>query len=137
MGGGSTGLILGKTLVQQGAKQAAKEAVKEAVEAATDIPTSKGKVGGETRHTKAGRLAHKEEPLPPGFKRDVPLKSGKRMDAYNKDTKEVIELKPNNPRAVKRGEKQVEGYCTDCNKEFGSGHKGSVQTYDPSKYLDK
>jgi hypothetical protein len=31
--------------------------------------------------------------------------SGKRMDAYNRETKEIIELKPNNLRAIQQGEK--------------------------------
>lgn len=43
---------------------------------------------------------------------------------------EVRELKPNNPRAIKKGEKQVDQYCRECDKEFGPGHKGKVETYD-------
>lgn len=106
---------------------------------APDLPSPDNdfKKGGETPFTKAGRRAHQEEPLPEGFERDSRLPSGKRMDGYNADQKKVIELKPNNPKAIRRGEKQVEGYCKECDQQYGPGHAGSVQTYDPTKYLEK
>jgi RHS repeat-associated protein len=90
---------------------------------------------GETRFTAAGRRAHAEEPLPPGFERAVRLPSGKRMDGYNAAERQVIEIKPNNPRAIRRGSRQVEGYCQECDDAIGSGHTGRVQTYDQAKYL--
>ena len=77
-----------------------------------------------------GQQAHKDRQYPQGFKKKVPLPSGKRMDAYNKDTKEIIELKPNNLRAIRQGEKQVDGYCRECDKAFGPGHRGRVETYE-------
>lgn len=77
-----------------------------------------------------GQQAHKDRQYPEGFEKEVRLPSGKRMDAYNRETKEIIELKPNNPRAIKQGEKQVEGYCRECNQVNGSGHTGRVETYD-------
>jgi RHS repeat-associated protein len=92
-------------------------------------------IGGENRYTRAGRLAHNEEPLPPGFKRKVRLPSGREMDAYNEAERRVIEIKPNNPRAIRRGEGQVGGYCQECDEIFGPGHAGSVQPYDPEPYL--
>jgi RHS repeat-associated protein len=90
---------------------------------------------GETRFTAAGRRAHAEEPLPPGFERDVRLPSGKRMDGYNATERQVIEIKPNNARAIRRGARQVEGYCRECDQAVGPGHTGRVQTYDTAKYL--
>jgi RHS repeat-associated protein len=101
-----------------------------------DLP-SPDKKGGETPFTKAGRLAHKEEPLPEGFEREVRLPSGKRMDGYNADQKKVIEIKPDKPAAVRRGQRQVGGYCQECDQHHGPGHSGAVQTYDPAKYLEK
>ncbi|HEY3351090.1 MAG TPA: RHS repeat-associated core domain-containing protein [Thermoanaerobaculia bacterium] len=92
---------------------------------------------GETIYTRAGRLAHAEVPLPPGFKRRVRLPSGKEMDAYNPDTREVIEIKPNTRRQVRRGEKQVGGYCAECDVEKGPGHTGRVLPYDPAPFLDR
>ena len=77
-----------------------------------------------------GQQAHKDRQYPEGFEKEVRLPSGKRMDAYNRETKEIIELKPNNPRAIKQGEKQVEGYCRECNQVNGPGHTGRVETYD-------
>ena len=95
-------------------------------------------VSGETKFTSAGRRAHAQEPLPPGFEREVTIPGTKlRMDGYNRDTKQIVEIKPDNARAVQRGEKQLEKYCTTCDKsELGSGHSTvPVQTYDPSKYI--
>ncbi len=80
---------------------------------------------------KRGQEAHKARQYPDGFKKEQELPSGKRMDAYNSETKEVRELKPNNPRAIARGEKQVEQYCRECDEAYGSGHTGTVETYDP------
>jgi RHS repeat-associated protein len=101
------------------------------------IDAGKAAKGGETPFTAAGRRAHAEEPLPPGFERESRLPSGKRMDGYNPTTKEVIEIKPDNARATRRGQKQVEGYCKECDQTQGPGHTGRVQTYDPKKYLEK
>lgn len=78
-----------------------------------------------------GQEAHKAEQYPPGFVKEKQLPSGKKMDAYNAETKEVIELKPNNPSAVRKGQRQVDQYCKECDKEYGPGHKGTVRTYDP------
>ncbi len=77
-----------------------------------------------------GQQAHKDRQYPAGYEKEVRLPSGKRMDAYNKETKHVIELKPNNTRAKKQGEKQVQGYCNECDKVNGKGHTGTVETYD-------
>lgn len=78
-----------------------------------------------------GQEAHKNQTYPEGFEKEVELPSRKRMDAYNRETKEVRELKPNNPRAVARGQKQVDGYCRECDQVYGPGHTGKVETYDP------
>ena len=71
-----------------------------------------------------------EEVYDPGFHKEVRLPSGKKMDAYNPDTKHIIELKPNNPRAIRRGERQAAEYCRECEREMGSGHTWQVKTYD-------
>src|SRR5262249_21238484 len=91
---------------------------------------------GENIYTRAGRKAHIEEPLPPGFQRSVRLPSGKEMDGYNPDTREVIEIKPNNSRAIRRGEKQVQEYCAEGDQAYGSGHTARGQTYHPQQYLE-
>jgi hypothetical protein len=84
---------------------------------------------GEPSATKAGRQAHKDWQPGEGFEKEVTLPSGKRADAVNLETKQVKELKPDNARAVKRGEKQVEGYRQEFEKEHGGDWTGSVETY--------
>lgn len=86
-------------------------------------------IKGETFATKAGRQAHKDWDAGPGFKKEVTLDSGKRADAVNKADKVVKELKPDNPRAVKRGTTQVEGYAKELGEMLGGIWKGVVETY--------
>jgi hypothetical protein len=88
---------------------------------------------GETAATKAGREAHKSYEPGPGFQKEVELPSGKRADAVNFETKTVKELKPNNQRAIKRGEKQVEGYKNELQNTSGGKWTGKVETYGPKK----
>jgi hypothetical protein len=84
---------------------------------------------GETAATKAGRQAHKDWQPGEGFEKEVTLPSGKRADAVNFQTKCVKELKPGNSRAVKRGQKQVERYRQELEKEYGGTWTGVVETY--------
>src|SRR5690606_15825296 len=79
---------------------------------------------------KKGQEEHAKRQYPPGFKKEVQLPSGKRMDAYNQKKKRVRELKPNNERAIKKGQKQVDQYCRECDEVYGPGHTGKVETYD-------
>jgi len=52
------------------------------------------------------------------------------VDALNKKTGEVNELKPNNPRAVKKGEKQVEHYRKELQKLYPKKKwRSKVDTY--------
>ncbi len=100
---------------------------------------SQSSTSGENKFTAAGRQAHEQEQLPAGFQRDVPIPGTRlRMDGYNPETKQVLELKPNNPRQIRRGERQVEHYCAECDKSsLGPGHSSvPVQTYDPKKYRE-
>ena len=120
----------------------AARAVEKGVDAARSVEKAEGAaakaISGETKFTSAGRRAHAQEPLPPGFEREVTIPGTKlRMDGYNRETKQILEIKPNNSRAVQRGEKQLEKYCAACDKsELGVGHSSvPVQTYDPSKYM--
>ena len=45
----------------------------------------------------------------------------------------VVELKPNNPRAIRQGERQLEQYLDELNREFpgDTPWTGRVETYDP------
>jgi Restriction endonuclease fold toxin 9 len=87
------------------------------------------KENGETEATKRGRQEHKDWDPGEGFKKEVKLPSGKRADAVNHETQEVKELKPDNPRAIKRGERQVEEYRRELEEAEGGSWKGTVETY--------
>lgn len=95
------------------------------------VPKTPKKIGGETPAAARGRQAHKEHDYGPGFKKEDTLPSGKRPDAFNPETGEVIELKPNNARAIRRGERQVEGYRRELEDVYGRPFTGRVETYDP------
>ncbi|MET0625293.1 MAG: VWA domain-containing protein [Pyrinomonadaceae bacterium] len=87
--------------------------------------------GGETPATKAGRQAHRDYNPGPDYSLDRPLKSGRRPDAVDYGNKVVRELKPNNPRAVRRGERQVDRYRDELQREHGGDWKRAVDTYEP------
>jgi len=73
-------------------------------------PPSPSQSGGDSEAAKRGREEHKNWQLGEGYEKEVRLPSGKRADAVNWEKRDVKELKPDNPRAVRRGEKQLEGY---------------------------
>ena len=54
---------------------------------------------------------------------------GGRVSTVNFAEKHVKELKPNNPRAIKQGQKQVEGYRQELQAEHGGNWTSSVETY--------
>jgi RHS repeat-associated protein len=76
-----------------------------------------------------GKMMHKTYEYPAGYAKEVTLESGKRVDALNEDLRHVIELKPDNPSAVQKGEKQVQGYVDELNQTTGGGWTGEVWTY--------
>jgi len=47
----------------------------------------------------------------------------------NKTLKEVVELKPDNPRAIARGLKQLAEYVKELKKMFGGKWTGRLETY--------
>jgi YD repeat-containing protein len=87
-------------------------------------------INGETVATALGRATHKSWDYGPGFSKEFTLKAGGRVDALNMQTRHVIELKPNNPRAIRLGERQLDGYIEKLNAQFpGEPWTGSVVTY--------
>lgn len=87
--------------------------------------------GGETAATRYGREIHKRFDYGPGFEREVRLASGRRADAVNFETREIVELKPNNPRAIALGRRQLGRYADELNREFpGRPFTTRVQTYE-------
>jgi len=88
----------------------------------------------EPPQLKAGKAAHRMEPVLPGEKPEVTTPSGKRMDRYNPNIYHIREIKPDNPRAIREGQKQVEGYRKEMESATGKPHTSEVSTYDPKKY---
>lgn len=76
-----------------------------------------------------GRQMHKDYDYGPGVQKEKTLPSGKRMDGYDAENTIIHELKPNNPNAIKRGMKQLDGYIEEANKVYGPGHSGKLHTY--------
>jgi hypothetical protein len=93
------------------------------------------KTGGESAATINGKRAHGNygTALGENYDTKVILPSGKKPDAVNWETREVRELKPYNARAVKRGEKQVEGYRQELQEMTGEDWTSAVDTYQPKK----
>jgi len=89
-------------------------------------------VNGETAATAYGRAMHQTYDYGPGFRREFELDSGRRADAVNLQTREVIELKPNNPRQIRQGNQQLQGYIDELNQMYPTGpwFTGRVETYD-------
>jgi hypothetical protein len=75
-------------------------------------------VNGEISATKFGRDMHKAWDYGPGFEKELTLPSGKRVDGINFDTRQIRELKPDNPRAIRLGERQVAGYVDELNQAY-------------------
>jgi Restriction endonuclease fold toxin 9 len=89
-------------------------------------------VNGETTATRLGREMHASWDYGPGFTKEFSLRGGGRVDAINFETRQIIELKPNNPRAIRLGNSQIEGYLAKLNEQFpGEPWTGSVVTCTP------
>lgn len=76
-----------------------------------------------------GRLEHENYNPGPSYNKKYTLPSGRRPDAVDVDNKIVRELKPNNPRAIRRGERQVKGYLEELQSLFGGNWSSAVDTY--------
>lgn len=92
---------------------------------------NKSKTSGESPATAGGREAHKTWEPGAGFQKEVRLPSGRRCDALNPETCEIKELKPDNERAKKRGEKQLQDYKKELDEQMGKDHKTTLETYKP------
>jgi hypothetical protein len=99
----------------------------------TARPAGPGPRGGDSPAAARGRQAHADANYGPGFQNEFTLPSGRRVDGINFDTRTVVELKPNNPRAIRAGERQVSGYVDELNAEFpgSTPWTGRVETYVP------
>jgi Restriction endonuclease fold toxin 9 len=102
-----------------------------AAEDEAPVLSGPGPGGGESTAAAYGRAAHAAYDYGPGFEKEFVLENGQRADAVNLETREVVELKPNNPRAIRLGTRQAQGYADQLNQEYpGEPFTYSVQTYD-------
>ena len=81
--------------------------------AESSLVSSTASKGGENASTKLGRQMHKDYNPGDGYIKEFTLPSGKRADAVSLEKGDVRELKPNNSRAIKRGEKQAQSYMNE------------------------
>jgi len=133
------GLILGTALMGGPEDEAvagigvlgAKTMVKDGVEAfvAKEAVGVTAKKNGETIATAAGRKAHTDWDPGVGFDKEVTLPGGYRADAVNEAARAIKELKPDNPKAIKRGEAQLKDYIKAAEAKFGGIWTGIVETY--------
>jgi RHS repeat-associated protein len=93
--------------------------------AAASCPNSPN---GENESTASGREAHKWWQPPEGYDTNFQFANGLKPDAINFDTQDILELKPNNPAAIRLGNQQVQGYINAAQQQFGGTWTGSVVT---------
>lgn len=78
-----------------------------------------------------GRKVHREFDYGPGFRRELTLPSGRRADAVNLRERVVVELKPNNPAAIRRGQRQLDIYKRELEDTYpGAPFRTRLETYD-------
>ena len=118
------GTRVAREIVERGARR----------EAAQNGAEQAARRGPEPPQLARGKRAHREEPVQSGERAEVPTPSGKRMDRYNEEAAHIREIKPDNPRALRAGERQVEGYKKEMDQATGRSHTTEVTPYDPRKY---
>lgn len=87
--------------------------------------------GGESNLARRGRKAHEsyKNALPPDYDHQVTLPSGKRPDAVSWEHRDVRELKPDNSKAISKGERQVEKYRRELEELTDEPWSSHVDTY--------
>ena len=89
--------------------------------------------GGNTATAARGREAHMNyrNALGDGYSFEFRLPSGLRADAVDGANRIVRELKPDNPRAISDGLRQVEKYRKELESLFGGNWTAMLDTYSP------
>ena len=89
--------------------------------------------GGSTAANRLGQQMHKAykagDVLDGVRIKEFRLPSRKRIDFIDLENKIIYELKPNNPRAIKQGYKQLEMYKQEVESIYGKGFKTVLDTY--------
>lgn len=81
---------------------------------------------GENEYTASGREAHKWWQPPAGYRTDFQFSNGLKPDAINFQTRNILELKPNNPQAIQQGMRQIQQYIKAAQAQFGGTWTGQV-----------
>ena len=84
---------------------------------------------GDNEDNASGREAHKWWEPPEGFQKEFQFENGMRADAINFETQQILELKPDNPAAISRGQIQLQRYIQQAQTQFGGTWTGRVITY--------
>jgi hypothetical protein len=84
---------------------------------------------GETAAAARGRREHQQYNPGPGYDTRVVLPSGKKPDAVDFERQIVRELKPNNPRALAKGQSQVQQYARELQETYGGTWRTFVDKY--------
>jgi RHS repeat-associated protein len=118
-------------MVGEGAVEVAAETTTEVAADTAESGAARAAINGETTATRLGRQMHASWDYGEGFEKEFRLPSGKRVDALNFQTRQAVELKPNNPRAIRLGERQVGRYVEELNQAYPDDvpWTGSVVTY--------
>jgi len=119
---GATKAVLGRAAAKLVGKLAARRVAQEAPATVR---------GGESAAARYGREMHRTFDFGPGFRREFTLPSGRRADAVNLRTREVVELKPNNPRAIALGRRQLDAYARELEELYpGTPFTQRLETYE-------
>ena len=86
--------------------------------------------GGETPAAKYGREIHKKWDYGPGVEKEQGIKGVGRADGIDYDRHIIYELKPNNPKAIARGLKQLARYQKGMQAKGFSKWRTVLVTYD-------
>ena len=120
LAGGAIALTAGDVALSTGSMLMANSAdnTKEGYNRGRAQQSESDSIYGETKSTKLGKEKHKQYNPGEGYKLNTALPSGKRPDAYSVEKGIVRELKPDNPRAVRRGWKQIDEYRKELEKLY-------------------
>ncbi len=100
---------------------------------AAEVETGVVAKNGSTLANRSGQQMHKlykvSDVLANVRIKEFRLPSGKHIDFIDLEKKIIYELKPNNPRAIKQGYKQLEMYQQEVESIYGKGFKTVLDTY--------
>jgi hypothetical protein len=120
-----------KGLGQKILKEGGERAIRFADEATKGLDDGAVARGGESASARYGRDIHRTYDYGPGFEREFRLPSGRQPDAVNLRERIVVELKPDNPAAKRRGRRQLDIYRRELEELYpGTPFRTRLETYE-------